>query len=114
MDSGSSTPQGNSNVIGEDIRSILTESRENSGIIIETSRMINGEISNQMSRKLSEIKSSLNFQIQNRISAAIADTVLPSFQNTLDMQGRTNFTVADRGSNGLDERSSSTNFTVVE
>ena len=51
-----------------------------------------------MTRKFNEIKSSLNFQIQKAISAAIADTVLPSIQNTLDMQERTNFTIVDRGS----------------
>ena len=53
-----------------------------------------------MSRRLNEIKTSLNSQIQNAITAAITDTVLPSIQNVLEMQGRPNFTVVDRASNG--------------
>ena len=57
LDSGSSRPQQSLNVIGEDIRSLLnTNSRENSEITIETTRLINEEISNQLSRKLNEIK----------------------------------------------------------
>ena len=72
LDSGSNRPQQSSNVIGEDFRSLLnTNSRESSKITIETTRMINEEISNQMSRKLNEIKSSLNIQIQDAISSAI-------------------------------------------
>ena len=59
LDSGSNRPQQSSNVIGEDFRSLLnTNSRENSETTIETTRMINEEISSQMSRKLNEIKSS--------------------------------------------------------
>ena len=99
LNSGSRRPQKNSNETGEDFRSLLTNSRDNSEITIETSRMNNEEISNQLTRRFSEIKSSLNFQIQSAISAAITETVVPSIQNTLDMQGRTNFTVVDRGSN---------------
>ena len=49
LESGSNRPQQNSNVIGEDFRSLLnTNSRENSEITIETTRMINEEISNQL------------------------------------------------------------------
>ena len=40
-----------------------------------------------MSRKLNEIKSSLNSQIQDAFTTAIAEEVLPSIQNTLDTQG---------------------------
>ena len=61
LDSESSKPQRASNVTGEDIRSLLTNSRENSEI--ESNRLINEEISNQMSRRLYEIKTTLNFQI---------------------------------------------------
>ena len=64
-----------------------------------------------MSRSLNEIKSSLNSQIQNAISAAIADTVLPSIQNTLETQGRTNFTIMGRGSNELHPSSKAGDFT---
>ena len=100
LDSESSRPQRASNVTGEDFRSLLTNSRENSEITTETNRLINEEISNQMSRRLNEIKTNINSQIQNAITAAITDTVLPSIQNVLEMQGRPNFTVVDRASNG--------------
>ena len=40
--------QRNSNVTGEDFRSLLTNSRENSEITIETTRLINDEISSQL------------------------------------------------------------------
>ena len=113
LDSGSSRPQQSSNVIGEDFRSLLnTNSRENNEITIETTRMINEEISNQMSRKLNEIKSSLNIQIQEAISSAITEKILPSIQNTLEMQDRVNHTIVDRGSIGLHDSSKSTNFTT--
>ena len=83
LDSGSKWPQQSSNVIGEDFRSLLkTNNRENSEVTIETFRMISEEISNQMSRKLDEIKNSLNFQ-----SSAITEKILPSIQNTLETQG---------------------------
>ena len=115
LDSGSSRPQQSSNVIGEDFRSLLnTNSRENSEITIETLRLINEENSHQMSRKLNEIKTSLNSQFQDAITAAITSTVLPSIQNTLEKQGRSNFTVVDRGSNGLHPSPRSTDFTITD
>ena len=98
--SGSSRPERNSHALGEDFRSLLTNSRENSEITIETTRLINDEISAQMSRKFNEIKDSMNLQIQDAITTAITSSVLPSIQNMLDTQGRPNFTVVDRGSNG--------------
>ena len=53
LDSGSRRPQQNSNLVGEDFRSLLiANSRENSGITIETTRMISDEITNQLSKKL--------------------------------------------------------------
>ena len=54
-----------------------------------------------MSRKLIEIKTSLNSQIQEAITDAITSTVLPSIQNALEMQERPNFTMVDRRSDGL-------------
>ena len=111
LDSGPSRPQQSSNVIGEDLRSLLnTNSKENSEITIETTRMINEEISSQISRKLNEIKSSLNIQIQEAISSAITEKILPSIQNTLEMQDRVNHTIVDRGSIGLHDSSKSANF----
>ena len=59
--------------------------------------MINEDISNQISRRLNEIKTSVISQIQNKIPTAITKTVLPSIQNALDMQGWDKFTMADRG-----------------
>ena len=115
LDSGSNRPQQSSKVIGEDFRSLLnTNSREKSEITIETTRLVNEEISNQTSRKLNEIKTSLNSQIQEAITDAITSTVLPSIQNTLEMQGRPNFTVVDRGSNGLHPSPRSTDFTIKD
>ena len=113
LDSGSSRPQQSSNVIGEDFRSLLnTNSRENSEITIETTRLINEEISNQMSRKLNEIKNSLGFQIQSAISGAITEKILPSIENTLGMQGRANYTMVDQRSTRLQDDSKSVNFTM--
>ena len=115
LDSGSIRPQQSFNLIGENFRSLLnTNSRENSGMTIETTRMISEEISNQMPRKLNEIKSSLNSQIQDAITTAITEKVLPSIQNTLDTQGRTNFTVVGRESNGLHEGPKAANNTAVD
>ena len=76
--------------------------------------MISDESSNQISRKLNEIKSSLNSQIQDAITTVIAEKVLPSIQNTLDTQGRGNYTMVDRGSSGLQESPRATNFTMMD
>ena len=114
LDSESNRPQRNSNITGENFRSLLTNSRENSEITIETTRLINEEISNQMARKLNEMKTGLNSQIQDAITAVITSTVLPSIQNTLNMQGRANFTVMDRGSDGPHLGPKMTNYTVAD
>ena len=63
--------------------------------------MINNEMADQVSRKLNDIRTSLNSQIQDAISTAMAEKVLPSIQNTLEEQGRSNFTVVGRRSSGL-------------
>ena len=115
LDLGSNRPHQNSNLVGEDFRSLLnTNSRENSEVTIETTRMINEEISIQMSGKLNEIKTSLNSQIQSAISAAITNTIFPSIRNTLGMQGRSNFTVVDRGSEGPQLGPRTSNFTMED
>ena len=69
-------------------------------------------MSNQTARKLNETKTSLNSQIQDAITVAIKNTVLPFIQNTLDMQGRANFTVVDQESNGLHLGPKATNSTA--
>ena len=105
LDSGSSRPQQSSNTLGEDFRSLFNaNSRENSEVTIETTRLINEEISNQMSRKLNEIKDSLNNQIQDAISSAITEQILPSNQNTLQTQGKAKRNTMDRGSIERQER----------
>ena len=87
LGSGSTRPQQSSSLVGEDFMSLLnTNSRENRVITIESTTMINEEISDQMSRKFNEIKSSLKSQTQDAITTAIAEKVLPSIQNTLDIQ----------------------------
>ena len=113
LDQESGRPQRNSNLTGEVFRSLLVNSRENSEITIETTRLINEERSNQMSR-LNEIKTSLNSQIQGAITSAITSTVVPSIQNTLEMQGRANFTMVDRGSAGLHSAPRATNSTMED
>ena len=124
LDSWSSRPQQNSNVIGEDFRSLPnTNSRENSEITIETTRMISEEISNQMSRKLNEIRNSLNSQIQEAINCVMTETVLPSIQKTLvthgnvnsiqktlGTHGNVNYIAMDQTSVGPHKSPSSTNF----
>ena len=111
LDSGSSRPQQNSNVIGEDFRSLLnTNSRENSEITVETTRMISEEISNQVSRKLNEIRNNLNSQIHEAINSVMTETVLPSIQNTLGTHGNMNYITLDQASGGPHKSQSSTNF----
>ena len=50
--------------------------------------MISDEITNQVTRRLSDIRATLHFQTQDAISTAIAEKVLPCIQNTLEAQGR--------------------------
>ena len=115
LDSGSSRPQRTSNLVGQDFRSLLnTNRRENSENTIETIRKISEEISNQMSRKLNEIKASLNYQIQDAFNNAIAEKVLPSIQNTIEARGRVNQAMVDCGSDGLQDSSRTTNFTMAD
>ena len=85
-------------MVGEDFRSLLyTNSEENSEMTIKTTRMISEEITNQVSRRLNEIKDSLNFRIQDAITTAITKKVLPFIQNTLETRGRANCTVSPAG-----------------
>ena len=68
---------------------------------IKTVRMINNEITTQVTRKLDEIKSDLNSQVLETINTAIAEKVLPTIQDTPSKQVKGNFTVVDRRSGGL-------------
>ena len=114
LDPVSIRPKRNSNVVGEDFRSLLTNSRENSETTIETTRMESEEVSSQVSRRLNDIKDGLNFQIKDAITMAIAKKVLPSIQKTIDTQCRDNFIVVDPESDGLQENPYTNNFTVVD
>ena len=99
LDSRSSRPQQNSNPIREDFGSLLnTNSRENSEITIETTRSISEEVTNQVARKLDYIRISSNTEIQNAISDAIAEKILPSIQNTLSSQKKGIYSKMDRRS----------------
>ena len=65
-------------------RSLLnTNLSENSEITVETSRMINSEISSQMSKKTEETKSDLNSHILEVINSAIEEKILPSIENVI-------------------------------
>ena len=77
------SPTGNSETL-KHVRSLLnTNSREVSEITIETVRMNNCVIMSQVTKKLHEIKLSLNSQIVEAINSAIAEQFLPSIQNSL-------------------------------
>ena len=65
-------------------RSLLnTNLSENSEITAKTSRMINSEISSQMSRKKKEMKSDLNSHLLEVVNSAIEEKILPSIENVI-------------------------------
>ena len=65
-------------------RSLLNSNlSKNSEITVETSRMINSEISSQMSRKIEEMKFDLNSHILEVINSAIEERILPSIENVI-------------------------------
>ena len=72
--------------------------------------MISEEISNQVSRKLNEIRNNLNSQIHEAINSVMTETVLPSIQNTLGTHGNMNYITLDQASVGPHKSQSSTNF----
>ena len=91
------------NPTSEDFRSlIITNSRENSEITIETARLINNEITSQVTRKLDEIRSDLNTQILEVINSANTEKVLPSIQNVLGVQNPESDAIRDPRSGRLD------------
>ena len=63
-----------------------TENRIENEVTIDTSRFISSEVSQQMSRKLDELKRDLNTQNTESISSAIHETVRLSLQNSLSGQ----------------------------
>ena len=65
---------------------INSSSRENSENTIEIARMINNEITSQVTRKLDEIRDDINKQVLEVINSAITEKVLPSIQNVVGIQ----------------------------
>ena len=62
----------NSNLVSEDFRSLHnTNRRESSEMTIETTRINNDEITNQVTRKLDEIRFGLNSQIREAINSQL-------------------------------------------
>ena len=73
---------------------------ENSVNTAETNRVINSEISSQMSRKLDEIKSDLNFRIMELINSAIEGKILSSIENAVSSNEAAKNTKWDLRSDG--------------
>ena len=110
LKSGSNRPKQTSKSVGEDFRSLLnTNSRENSDMTVETIKIVSDEVTNRVTRRLKDIRASLNFQIEDAIRTAIAEKVLPSIQNTLEGQSRCSFAVVDRKYSGLQGRPAAVN-----
>ena len=71
----------------EDFRTLLiSEDRNRCEITVETSRLISGEISQQMNRKMDELERNLDTQVTESINSAIHGLILPSIQNSLSGQ----------------------------
>ena len=79
----------NNNLNTKNFTSFLnTNFRENSELSTETARMINNEITAQITRKLDEIRSDLTSQLLEALITAVAEKVRPTIQNTLGMHER--------------------------
>ena len=72
------------------------------------------EIASQATRKLNDITSSLNLQIQEAVNTAITERVLPSIENSLVDRGRADVTMEDQRANGLQDSTRTPNFTIVD
>ena len=115
LDSGSSRPQQNSNLTGIDFRSLLnSNTRENSEITTETTRIFGDETASHVTRKLNDIRSSLKLRIQEAINTAFTERLLPSIENSLVARGRSNITMEDQRTNGLQDGPKAPNFTMVD
>ena len=68
---------------------------------IETTSKIKDEITNQVTRKLGDIRSDLNSQILQAINTRTAEKVLPTIHYTTSKQETGNSTVVDRRSGEL-------------
>ena len=86
----------------EDFRTLLyTENRRENEVAIDTTRFISTEISQQVTRKLDELKKDLHIQITESINSAIHETILPSLQNSFSSQNRRFRTNVDSRSSRL-------------
>ena len=71
----------------EDFRTLLNqEDRTTGDISVETTRLITDEITQQMLRKVDELKRDLNSQIAETITSLIIERILPSNQITMTNQ----------------------------
>ena len=91
-----------------------TNSRENSEITVETPRIIGDETAIQVTRKLKDIRSSSNLQIQEATNTAIAETAHPFIENSLVAHGRANINMEDQRANGLQGSRRAPKFTMVD
>ena len=93
--------QGNTDVIGEKIRSSLNANmRVNSDIRAETSRAISSKISTQMSRRFEEVKFDLNSHILKVLNAAIEEKLLPTIRSAVGVSEGAKSTKWDLRSDG--------------
>ena len=89
LDQESKRLQRNTNPVSENFKSLLnTSSRANREMTIGTTRMINDEITNQVTRRLGKIRYGLISQLLEAINSAITEKVLLAIENTLSRQGR--------------------------
>ena len=80
MDKESNEPQQNATHMGEDFGSLFyTISRENTAVTVETVRTSNIGVTNQVTRKLHEIKMDLQSQILEAIIFAITEKVARNY-----------------------------------
>ena len=63
-----------------------SDDRIRNGIPVETTRFNADEITQQMTRKIDELKRDLNTQITDSINSVIHDSILPSIQKSLSGQ----------------------------
>ena len=86
IDLESNGPRQEVKSVSEDFRSLLnTNSSENSEVTAETARMINGDFTNQIARKLGEIKMDSNLQIQEAINSAVAEAPSGMFRQCISV-----------------------------
>ena len=95
-------PRQNLDQNGKEIRSLMnTNITGNGEITIKSTGLISSEVTDQMTRKLDELKRTSNSQILETINSALNKKVLSSVQNTLERPGLRSRKNADLGSSRL-------------